>query len=246
MATTSRQTTIFGIQDWKQLYQTFSEANFQSYDYETLRKSFVDYLQTYYPETFNDYTESSEFVALLDVVAFMGQALAFRNDLNTRENFIDTAERRDSVTKLANLVGYTAKRNITGQGYIKVSSISTTEGVYDINGNNLANQTILWNDPANAFWQEQFNAIINAALVSSQRIGRPGNSGTILGVQTDEYTLAQPSGYLSVLPYSTVVDGINMNFELVSVSSKGSSSIYEVSPNTQGFFNILFLLLQAR
>ena len=224
MATTSRQTTIFGIQDWKQLYQTFSEANFQSYDYETLRKSFVDYLQTYYPETFNDYTESSEFVALLDVIAFMGQALAFRNDLNTRENFIDTAERRDSVTKLANLVGYTAKRNIAGQGYIKVSSISTTEGVYDINGNNLANQTILWNDPANAFWQEQFNAIINAALVSSQRIGRPGNSGTILGVQTDEYTLAQPSGYLSVLPYATVVDGINMNFELVSVSSKGSAT----------------------
>jgi hypothetical protein len=240
MATTSRQTTIFGIQDWKQLYQTFSEANFQSYDYETLRKAFVDYLQTYYPETFNDYTESSEFVALLDVIAFMGQALAFRNDLNTRENFIDTAERRDSVTKLANLVGYTAKRNITGQGYIKVSSISTTEGVYDINGNNLANQTILWNDPANAFWQEQFNAIINAALVSSQRIGRPGNSGTILGVQTDEYTLAQPSGYLSVLPYATVVDGINMNFELVSVSSKGSATIYEVPPNTQGFFNLLY------
>jgi len=240
MATTSRQTTIFGIQDWKQIYATFAEANFQSYDYETLRKAFVDYLQTYYPETFNDYIESSEFIALLDVVAFMGQALAFRNDLNTRENFIDTAERRDSVTKLANLVGYTAKRNIAGQGYIKVTSISTTEGVYDINGNNLANQTILWNDPANAFWQEQFNAIINAALVSSQRIGRPGNSGTILGVQTDEYTLAQPSGFLSVLPYASVVDGINMNFELVSVTSKGSTNIYEVSPSTQGFFNILY------
>lgn len=104
MATSSRQSSIFGTNDWKAIYKTFSQANFQSYDYETLRKSFIDYLRLYYPETFNDYVESSEFIALLDLMAFMGQSLAFRDDLNTRENFIDTAERRDSVIKLANLV----------------------------------------------------------------------------------------------------------------------------------------------
>ena len=102
MATSSRQSTIFGTNDWKTIYKTFSQADFQSYDYETLRKTFVDYLKTYYPETFNDYVESSEYVALLDLIAFMGQGLSFRDDLNTRENFIDTAERRDSVIKLAN------------------------------------------------------------------------------------------------------------------------------------------------
>jgi hypothetical protein len=99
MATTTRQTAIFGVEDWKQIYQTYREADFQSYDFETLRKSFVDYLRLYYPETFNDYIESSEYIALLDVIAFMGQALAFRTDLNTRENYMDTAERRDSVTR---------------------------------------------------------------------------------------------------------------------------------------------------
>ncbi len=129
MATSSRQSAIFGVQNWQQIYQTFREADFKSYDYETLRKSFIDYLRTYYPETFNDYIESSEFIALLDVIAFMGQGLAFRNDLNTRENFIDTAERRDSVVKLANLVSYNPKRNIAGQGYLKVTNISTTENI---------------------------------------------------------------------------------------------------------------------
>ena len=80
---------------------------------------FVDYLRLYYPETFNDYIESSEFIALLDVIAFMGQSLAFRADLNARENYIDTAERRDSVNRLANLVSYTAKRNTAAQGLVK-------------------------------------------------------------------------------------------------------------------------------
>ena len=51
MATTSRQTAIFGVEDWKQIYQTYREADFQSYDFETLRKSFIDYLRLYYPET---------------------------------------------------------------------------------------------------------------------------------------------------------------------------------------------------
>ena len=47
MASSSRQTALFGIQDWRRIYQTYREADFQSYDYETLRKSFIDYLTTY-------------------------------------------------------------------------------------------------------------------------------------------------------------------------------------------------------
>ena len=85
MATSSRQTALFGVNDWQAIYQTFREADFKSYDYETLRKSFIDYLRAYYPETFNDYIDSSEFIALMDMIAFMGQGIAFRNDLNTRE-----------------------------------------------------------------------------------------------------------------------------------------------------------------
>lgn len=240
MATSSRQSALFGIQDWKRIYQTYREADFQSYDYETLRKSFIDYLTTYYPETFNDYVESSEYVALLDVIAFMGQALSFRNDLNTRENFIDTAERRDSVIKLANLVGYTPKRNIAGQGLLKITSISTTESVVDINGLNLSNTIIIWNDSANPIWQEQFNAIINAALINNQRIGRPGNSKIIQDIKTDEYSINIPPNQLSIVPFKTEIDGQLMNFELVSVSSVNSEVLEELPPAPNGQMNIVY------
>ena len=140
------------------------KQTFKSYDFETLRKSFIDYIRLYYPESYNDYIESSEFIALLDVMAFMGQAGSFRNDLNTRENFIDTAERRDSVVRLAELVSYTPKRNTASQGFIKVTSISTTEGVIDFTGVNLSNITVNWNDTTNTNWLEQFTVIVNAAF----------------------------------------------------------------------------------
>ena len=240
MATSSRQSALFGVNDWKAIYQTFNQADFRSYDYETLRKSFIDYLRAYYPETFNDYIESSEFIALLDVMAFMGQGLAFRNDLNARENFIDTAERRDSVIKLANLVSYTPKRNLEAQGYLKVTSVRTTQNIIDLNGFNLGNVPVLWNDPANPNWLEQYNTIINAALINTQRVGLPANSSQILGVKTDEYTLQIPVGTVPVVPFSTLVNGLNMNFELCSVSTVGTDYVYEIPPAPTNTFNMLY------
>lgn len=240
MATSSRQSSLFGTNDWKAIYQTFREADFRSYDYETLRKSFIDYLQVYYPETFNDYIESSEFIALLDVMAFMGQGLAFRSDLNARENFIDTAERRDSVVKLANLVSYNSKRNLAGQGYIKVTSIQTSENITDLNGYNLSNAVILWNDPANINWLEQYNTVINATLINSQRVGRPGNSAQILGVKTDEYTINIPPSGLPIVPFTSTVDNQTMNFELVSGTSLNEDYVYEIPPAPSGRMNMLY------
>ena len=240
MAKTTRQTAIFGVEDWKRIYQTYREADFQSYDFETLRKSFVDYLRLYYPETFNDYIESSEFIALLDIIAFMGQSLAFRNDLNARENYLDTAERRDSVVRLANLVSYTPKRNTSASGYLKVFSVTTTENVVDVNGINLSNVTVNWADPTNFNWQEQFSAIVNASLVDSQRIGRPGNRTTILGVDTSEYTINLIPGYLPVIPYTATIDGVNMPFEAVNATTVNKDYVYEPSPIPNGEFNVLF------
>jgi len=240
MAKSARQTAIFGVEDWKRLYQTYREADFQSYDFETLRKSFVDYLRLYYPETFNDYIESSEFIALLDVMAFMGQALAFRNDLNARENFLDTAERRDSVVRLANLVSYTPKRNQAAQSYMKVFAVQTTESITDFNGVNLSNVLINWNDPTNPNWLEQFTYIVNASLVDSQKFGRPGNNAILQGIRTDEYTINLIPGYLPVVPYSAVVDNINMPFEIVSATSRGKDYVYEVAPAPSSSFNVLY------
>ena len=178
MAKTTRQTAIFGVEDWKQIYQTYREADFQSYDFETLRKSFVDYLRLYYPETFSDYIESSEFIALLDVIAFMGQAMAFRTDLNTRENYIDTAERRDSVVQLANLVSYTAKRNTASSGYLKVFSVVTTSG-----GTLTAGQTSISTGTTGAgaatqYWGGQYALQVAAGAISMNWTASAGKYST--------------------------------------------------------------------
>ena len=133
MATNNRQTNLFAVQDWKKLYTTFSEADFQSYDFETIRKVMVDYLRTYYAEDYNDFIESSEFIALIDMIAFLGQSLAFRADLNARENYIDTAQRRDSILKLARLISYNPKAKIDITLFTNIYKLAMTPFVPEEN-----------------------------------------------------------------------------------------------------------------
>jgi hypothetical protein len=240
MAITTRQSSLLVAEDWTKLYQTFRNADFQSYDYETLRKSMVDYLRLYYPEDFNDYIESSEFIALIDLIAFLGQSLAFRGDLNARENFIDTAQRRDSVLKLARLISYNPKRNIPSSGFLKVDSVSTTETVYDSNGLNLAGLVINWADSANDNWQEQFTAVVNASLNANQAVGKPSNSQLINNILTDEYQINLVPNLTATYAVSTAIEGSQVSFEIVSPTTAGQSYIYEVAPRPNGSFNLLY------
>lgn len=240
MAITTRQTSLLAQQDWTKIYQTFREADFQSFDFETLRKSMIEYLRTYYPEDFNDFTESSEYIALIDLIAFLGQSLAFRTDLNARENFLDTAERRDSILKLAKLVSYNPKRSIPASGYLKFQNVLTTEIVYDSSGNNLSNTLISWNDSTNENWLEQFTTVLNAALVSTQAIGKPGASKTLSSVKTDEYTVDLINGIVPVQPFSSSIAGVNYQFEIVSATSSNQNYLYEKEPKPSGLFNFLY------
>ena len=240
MALTTRQTNLLVQQDWTKIYQTFQSADFTSYDFETLRKTMIDYLRTTYPEDFNDFTDSSEYIALIDVIAFMGQSLAFRADLNARENFIDTAQRQDSVFKLSRLVGYSPKRNVAAQGVLKVNSISTTEQVFDSNGTDLTNLIINWNDSSNENWYEQMTAIFNAGLVNSQIIGKPASSATINNIKTDTYSLSIVPGQTPVYSFNATIENRTMTFEAVSATTTNKDYIYEPTPVPRSIFNILY------
>jgi hypothetical protein len=190
----------------------------------------VAYLQENYPDDFNDFVESSEYVALIDLIAYIAQALSFRVDLNARENFLETAERRNSILRLARLINYNAKRNKPATGLLKIDSISTTQDVRDSAGNNLANSTIVWNDSANSGYREQFIAILNAANQSGQLFGKPREKDKIGGIDTEVYTLASNQNGLPIFLFAKSVGGINRTFEIVSSKITSSESIYESAP----------------
>jgi hypothetical protein len=226
--------------DWKKIYQSYPNAEFQSYDFETLRRIMIAYLQENFPEDFNDFIDSSEYIALVDLIAYLGQNLSFRIDLNARENFLETATRRDSILRLAQLISYVPSRNMPANGLLKMSAISTTDNVYDSLGNNLSNTTIGWNDATNANWYNQFLTILNSSFIAPQVFGNPSDQNSIGGILTQQYRINSSNTDVAVYSFTKNISGSTMPFEIVSTTFSGKSYLYEEAPEPGNRFAIIY------
>ncbi len=239
MSSTDRQNRLLVAEDWKRIYQSYRNADFQSYDFDNLRRTMINYLRTNYPEDFNDYIESSEYLALIDLIAFLGQNISFRIDLNARENFLELAERRESVLRLARLLSYNPKRNQAAQGLLKITSVNTTEDVIDSNNFNLAGQQIQWNDPSNPQWYEQFIKVMNAALPTNGTFGKPAKKATVNSIPHEQYRFNGLNTDIPKYAFSKTVEGQSLPFEIVS-SDINDNALEEEIPIVGNSFACLY------
>lgn len=235
-----RQNNLFSAENWQTIYRTFSQADFTAYDYDAIRDSMLNYIQINYPEDFNDYIASSEFIAIIDLLAFLGQSLAFRTDLNSRENFLDTAERRDSIIRLAKLINYRPKRNIPARGLLKVTKIKTNEPLEDSAGSELTNAYINWNDANNSDWYDQWLTICNSIFNSTNRFGTPTKSATISSVKTEIYNLNSTSAQSAVKNFSETIDGLNTSIDVGKADIHTNGYLYERAPDTSEAYNFVY------
>ena len=240
MSESVRQSNLFAAEDYQKVFKAFSFIDYAAYDFDTLRQALINYIQAYYPEDFNDYIESSEFIAIIELLAYFGTSLAFRTDLNSRENFIDTAERRESVIRLAQMVNYVPRRNIPASGLFKIAAVETNQPLTDANGININDVTIFWNDPNNPDWFDQFIQICNAAFSSLNPFGRPTKSGIIGSIPTDLYQLANVLGLNVTYPISLSINGQQYPVDICNPDFVTNQTVFERDPNPANAFNFIY------
>ena len=226
----SRNSELFAGEIWQVLYQAFTSINFNASDPASINQALQSYIQANYSENFADWIVSSEFVMLIDLLSWLAGTLAYKTDLSVRENFIDTAEARSSILRLARFLSYNPSRNQCAQGILKLDSVSTTDNVFDSFGNNLVNIKINWNDPDNSNWLEQFTTVLNDAFVSTNPFGVPLNNGTVQGVNVQLYRV---NGLYSAsqFAFSATVGGSAMSFEICNADFTDGGNLFELTPN---------------
>lgn len=236
-----RQENLYGAEDWSIVYTSFKNAEFVSYDFDTLRQSMVSYMQINYPEEFNDYIQNSEFIALLDLIAYVGQNLAFRMDLNARENILDTAEKRESVLRIARMLSYKPKRVRPASGFLKVTSVTTTEQILDSTGVNLSNKTIQWGADPSELEYERFIRVMNSALTSLNKFGSPVKRA-VSEVNSNIFEIYRFNNVATFThyPLGVTADGISLNFDLLPVDINTSGVITQSEPSYQNGFTVMY------
>ena len=239
MAQSQRQNNLFAAEDYNAVYESYVNANFQAYDYDSIRTSMVNYVRNNYPEQYNDWIESSEFVALLDLIAQFGHNLAYRTDLNTRNNFLSTADRKDAVLKLAEFLGYQPRRNLTASGKIKITSVKTDEPVIGSGGTSLGGKEVRY-ESSNTNNLDDFISVMNAVFANSNRFGSPLRQIIDNGVITQFYNLNNLSDQIHFDVTGSVL-GKSAQFNLVSFAyDVENKRIVESDPNPNGNFSFIY------
>lgn len=235
-----RQSNLFAAEDYKKVFKAYAFIDYTAYDFDSLKQALINYIRTYYPEDFNDYIESSEFIAIIELLAYFGTSLAFRTDLNSRENFIDTAERRESIIRLAQMVNYVPRRNVPASGLFKISAVQTDQPLTDANGESINDVAIYWNDPNNPDWFDQFIQVCNASFSTLNPFGRPTKSGSIGSIPTDLYQLNSVTKLNVVYPTSVTISGQQYPIDICNPDFVDNETIFERHPDPLNAFNFIY------
>ena len=78
-------------------------------DFNTIRDSLIQYSKTYFPNTYNDFTDTSTGMLFMEMAAYVGDVLSFYLDNQIQETFIQKARQTTNLYSLAYSLGYVPK-----------------------------------------------------------------------------------------------------------------------------------------
>ena len=84
-------------------------------DFSDFRQRLIEYSQTYFPNTYNDFSPSSPGMMFIEQTAYVGDVLSFYLDNQLQETFIQYAQQSNNVYELAYMFGYKPKLSTAAQ-----------------------------------------------------------------------------------------------------------------------------------
>tara|TARA_B100001093_G_C26857651_1_gene1028226 strand:+ start:3580 stop:5421 length:1842 start_codon:yes stop_codon:yes gene_type:complete len=82
------------------------DINYINKDFSEFRSQLINYSQTYFPQTYTDFSETSPGMMFMEQAAYVGDVLSFYLDNQVQENFIQYARQNSNLYDLAYMYGY--------------------------------------------------------------------------------------------------------------------------------------------
>ena len=93
--------------------------NYLNKDFTDYRSQLIDFSQTYFPNTYTDFTETSPGMMFIEQAAYVGDVLSYYLDNQIQENFAQFARQTSNLYDLSYMYGY--KPKVTGLATVNLS-----------------------------------------------------------------------------------------------------------------------------
>ena len=78
-------------------------------DFNSFRNALIQYSKTYFPDTYNDFSDTSTGMLFMEMASYVGDVLSFYLDNQIQETFIQKATQQENLYQMAYLLGYEPK-----------------------------------------------------------------------------------------------------------------------------------------
>ena len=88
---------------------TGKELRYLNKDFTGFRKDLIEYAKQYYPNTYNDFNESSPGMMFIEMASYVGDVLSYYLDAQFKEQLLAYAEDTKTLFEMAQSFGYKPK-----------------------------------------------------------------------------------------------------------------------------------------
>lgn len=87
------------------------DVKYLNKDFAQFRQNLITFAKQYYPNTYNDFNESSPGMMFIEMASYVGDVLSFYADQSFRESVLSSALEEQNILRLSQLFGYKPKLN---------------------------------------------------------------------------------------------------------------------------------------
>jgi hypothetical protein len=99
------------------------DINYLSRDFNSFKTNLVQYIKSYYPGSYSDFSENSTGMMFVELTAYVGDVLSYYIDYQFKEGFLQFASERKNIMTLANYLGYRPKPAVPASTNVEIMHI---------------------------------------------------------------------------------------------------------------------------
>lgn len=107
------------------------QVNLIGKDFGDIRQNLIDFTKNYFPQTYNDFNESSPGMMFVEMASYVGDVLSYYTDVQLRESILEEAQEKTNVFTIAQSFGYKPKLYVPATTELTVYQLVPSMGSGD-------------------------------------------------------------------------------------------------------------------
>jgi len=107
------------------------DVKYLNKDFAQFRQNLINFAKNYFPDTYQDFNESSPGMMFIEMASYVGDVLSYYTDTSFRESNLSTATENSNILALSQLFGYKPKLNSPAKTTIDIFQLVIAKGSGD-------------------------------------------------------------------------------------------------------------------